>query len=293
MSASGESPHKLFRGILFSLAAGVSWAIMDASVKVLHQGFSFDIWELAFIRASVGLVGLVAVYWLLYRTVPKANNKKLLSIRGINGALVTICIFYAITYGSLGVTTVLVKSSTLWTALLAALVLGERLSAKLLGMILLGIIGVATLVGTEYHHGGSTFSYVMGLLAALLMAVTSVVIKKLHASENSSAIVAYFLGVSALISAPMALPLQLQLWGPALGWLALMVVCGTVGQLCFTKSFQYAPASVAFPFSLTEVLGASLFGVLLFDEAFTVSMVAGSLLIILSSLGIVWSQNRY
>lgn len=281
-------------GALYATGAGLCWGILDTTAKTLAHDFGYSFWELSFIRSFLGVIGLLAVYWLIYRRLPKANNKKLLAVRGINGALVTLSVFCAISKGALGMVTVIVKSSTVWTAILAAIVLKEKLSVKLTSMIVLGLLGVGVIFNGEHLSvQGGMFPYVMALLAAMFLGISSVVIRKLHLSEETTAIVAYFLGVGAILALPKSLQIYQHTFSlQELLWIAPMVIFGNLAQFCLTKSFQYAPASVAYPFTLSEVVFATLSGVLLFGEVLTHSFLIGTGLILLSAIGIMWSQKR-
>jgi drug/metabolite transporter (DMT)-like permease len=280
-------------GALYATCAGLSWGILDTTAKKLSHDFGYSFWELTFLRSFFGVITLLIIYGILYRRFPKANNKKLLAFRGVNGAIVTLTVFCAISSGALGMVTVIVKSSTIWTAILAAMILKEKLSARLVTMIILGIIGVSVVFGGEaITLQGGVFPYFMALLAAVFLGISSVVIRKLHLSEETSAIVAYFLGVGAVLSLPKALQIYQHPFSmEELAWIVPMVIFGSVAQFCLTKSFQYAPASVAYPFTLSEVIFATMSGLLLFGEVLTTSFLVGTTLIILSAAGIMWSQR--
>jgi drug/metabolite transporter (DMT)-like permease len=159
-------------------------------------------------------------------------------------------------------------------------------------MIILGIVGVGVMFSGAPTQLGGGFPYFMALLGALFLGISSVVIRKLHRSEETAAIVAYFLGVGAVIALPAVVSMRHVVTLAELYWIVPMIIAGTVAQFFLTKSFQYAPASIVYPFTLSEVLCSTLFGVVMFGEVLTQSFIIGAALIIFSAVGIMWSQRQ-
>jgi drug/metabolite transporter (DMT)-like permease len=104
------------------------------------------------------------------------------------------------------------------------------------------------------------------LLGALLGAITSLMIKRLTASEAVSTIVWY----QALFATVLALPLCLLQWRmpDAQGWLLLIAIggLGTVSWLTMTRAFFLIDASAVVPFEFLRLPFAALVAYLWFAE---------------------------
>jgi S-adenosylmethionine uptake transporter len=78
------------------------------------------------------------------------------------------------------------------------------------------------------------------------------------------------------------------------GWV-LMIGLGVVaaaGQYLLYEGFRHAPASTLAPMEYSGLVWAFLYGYLIWSEVPTVNVVAGAVLIVASSLMLVWWERR-
>jgi drug/metabolite transporter (DMT)-like permease len=134
------------------------------------------------------------------------------------------------------------------------------------------------------NHAALTTSMTVGLGFALTNAVSSggatIQIRRLTATETSSAIVIFMTLIvmaASLLTAPFG-------WRvPAtLGELLVLVgigVAGGVGQMLFTDSYRYAPASFLAPFDYSSMLWAFLLGYWIFGEVPTSTVIGGAVIV--------------
>ena len=130
----------------------------------------------------------------------------------------------------------------------------------------------------------SYFAVLAGMLGAFGSAVAYVLVRKLSQSEDPSVIVFYF----PLI----ALPFSLLLLGddfvmPNLevcGILLLVGIFTQIGQVCLTRALQTETAGRATAFSYAQVVFATLFGWLVFNEIPDLWFAGGALLILSGTL---------
>ncbi|MFQ5624004.1 MAG: DMT family transporter [Paracoccaceae bacterium] len=187
----------------------------------------------------------------------------------------------------------------LLTVALAAMFLGENVRLFRLGAVLLGLAGVIvvlspnlTLASLEQTGKLQTIGAMAALMGAVFAAMAQVFVRKLVQTEHTAAIVFYFSVTASLLSLLTA-PCGWAL--PTLGEAALLVAAGVfggVGQILLTGSYRFAPASVIAPFEYVSMLMALAIGYALFGEVPTGTMLAGSALVVLAGLFIIWRERQ-
>ena len=178
-----------------------------------------------------------------------------------------------------------------FSTVLAALLLGEPTGKWRWGAVVAGFCGVMLIVqpgsGEVPLLGAS-----VALVAALLTAAVTVVIRRLGATEQASTTVFWF-AVSSLL--PLGL-LMLHFGGAHDGatWaiLAGLALVGGLAQLTLTGALRLAPVALVMPMDYTSLLWATLLGLWIFGELPTPWVWAGAPIIIASGLVIVWREHR-
>ena len=121
------------------LSSALSFSLMGVCVKALGQ--RLPVVEVVLGRA---VISLALSLWLLRRArlSPWGERRGLLVLRGVLGTAALYCVYGAIQQLPLGAATVIQYLHPTFTALLAWLLLGERLSPQILLAIGLGWLGV-------------------------------------------------------------------------------------------------------------------------------------------------------
>ena len=166
----------------------------------------------------------------------------------------------------------------IWTALLAVSFLGERLNAARIVAIVLGLIGVATIVRPDTGHLDP--GQLVALAAAVGFAISVIMVKSLTRSESAVAIIFWMLVVQSAIGlVPAAI-----VWRPptpaVLPWILVIAVCGTYSHYCMTRALQHAEATTIVPMDFLRVPLSALAGWLVYAEAVDLWTVLGAALIL-------------
>jgi drug/metabolite transporter (DMT)-like permease len=172
-----------------------------------------------------------------------------------------------------------------WTLLLAAPVLGERLTASRVGAVMFGLFGVLVILRpglTAFQPGA-----LLVLMAAFGFAVTLVATKKLTRTDSPFAIIFWMM----LIQLPLALitsdPLFLlrlnQAQIPAVVGIG---VSGVTSHYCLTKAFRAGDAGVVVPLDFMRIPLIAVIGWWFYGEPLDVFVFLGAGLII---TGILWN----
>ena len=166
----------------------------------------------------------------------------------------------------------------MWIIVLAAVFLGERITAAKVLAVVLGLAGVALIV--RPGSAGLSPGQLVALAAALGFAVSVTMVKSLTRTDSAVAIMFWMLVVQSLLG---LLP-ALWVWrwpAPATwGWVLLVAFCGTFSHYCMARAMRHADATVVMPMDYLRVPLSALAGWLLYAERMDVLMVAGTALIL-------------
>lgn len=157
----------------------------------------------------------------------------------------------------------------IWSAALAVLFLGERMSVRKWFAVLLGLVGVAVIVrpgAGQLDAGQLSSGQLIALASALGFAVSVVLVKSLTRTDAAVAISFWMLVVQSAIGLVPAL--AVWHWPSAVGWGWVVVVafCGTYSHYCFARAMQHADATVVVPMDFLRVPLTALVGWLAYSE---------------------------
>lgn len=269
------------RGGLDMLVSAFFFSLMSLQVK--WAGERLPAVQIVLARAVVSLVLSV---WLIRRAGLdwKGNRPRLLLLRGVFGVVGLVCFFRAITLLDLGDVTVLHHTNPLFTALLAAAVLGERFSRRHLLAISVCLCGIVLVARPAIVFGGTSRMPVEGVVIALVGALAAaaayVTVRALGRSEAPLVVVLYF----PLVAVPVATPFAVAVWVPptAEEWLLLLGVGVTtqIAQVFLTRGLHRLPAGPATAIGYVQIVFAVLWGWIFFGVFPDRYGIAGALLVV-------------
>lgn len=152
----------------------------------------------------------------------------------------------------------------IWSAALAVLFLGERMSGRKWFAVLLGLVGVAVIV--RPGGGGLDAGQLIALVSALGFAVSVVLVKSLTRTDAAVAISFWMLSVQSAIGLVPALAVWQWPSPTAWGWVAVVAFCGTYSHYCFARAMQHADATVVVPMDFLRVPLTALVGWMAYSE---------------------------
>jgi drug/metabolite transporter (DMT)-like permease len=175
--------------------------------------------------------------------------------------------------------------------ILAALMLGEPTGKWRWGAVGVGFAGVLLIVqpgsGAVPLLGAS-----VALVAALMTASVTIVIRRLGATERAATTVFWF-AVSSLVPLGLAMLVFARRHdGGTWMMLAGLALAGGLAQLALTGALRLAPVALVMPMDYTSLLWALLLGSWIFGEVPTPWIWVGAPIIIASGLVIVWREHR-
>jgi drug/metabolite transporter (DMT)-like permease len=237
-------------------------AVQNGVIRVVSA--DIHTFEVVFFRNLFGLLAMLPLLGGVGLGMFRAKSPGRLMLMSTWHLLGMVCYFLALVYLPIAEVTALSFSKPLFATVGAALILHEVVRARRWSAVGLGLFGVLIVL----QPGAQAISpyAALVLLGALLGAATSLMIKRLTATEGVATIVWY----QALFATVLALPLCLLQWRTpdATGWLLLLAIgaLGTLSWLTMTRAFFLADASAVVPFEFLRLPFAALVAYLWFAE---------------------------
>ncbi len=266
----------LDRGILFMIAASVTFAFMGGFAKVL--GESIPPLEVTFFRNIFGVA--IIGFALLKRPTTKPGGKAwLLVFRGTIGFLALLAYFYDMAYIPLGEAVTYNKTSPLFLAFFAWLFLKEKLHKNAVFALIIGFLGI---VFIAKPIGGTFDKYdMLGIFSGIGAALAYTSIRELKNYYDTRTIAMSFMlagtvgpvilmGISQFIDVPEELDFLLAKFQmpTSMEWFYIVMLgtLATASQLLMTKAYSLTKAGIVGTITYSQIVFAVIIGTLLGDK---------------------------
>jgi drug/metabolite transporter (DMT)-like permease len=173
-------------------------------------------------------------------------------------------------------------TTPIWGALLAVLFLGERMGARKVAAIVLGLVGVLVIVrpgATAVDPG-----HLIMLAGAVAFGISVVMVKSLTRTDSVVAIIFWMLIIQSVIGLVPAIAVWRtpapELWP----WILLVSFTGMSSHFCMARALSYAEATVVMPMDFLRLPLSALIGFLLYSEQIDAFTAAGAALILAGNL---------
>jgi drug/metabolite transporter (DMT)-like permease len=190
--------------------------------------------------------------------------------------------FFALTLIPLGQVVSIEFTMPIWTAILAASFLGERMTVWKIAAIMLGVIGVIVIVRPS--TGEVNPGQLIALVAAVGFGISVAMLKSLTRTESTVAIIFWMLVIQSV--AGLVPTIYVWVWPSAVtwGWLAVVAFCGTFSHYCMARAMLHADATVVLPMDFLRVPLTATVGWLIYAERLDMFTVLGAVLILTGNL---------
>ncbi len=286
-------PDRIGQGIGIILASVVTMSFADAIVKLMSADLT--VWQVFVARSLFAIPCLIALASAGGISLRPRSTRWVL-VRSALLVLTWLAFYAALPVLDLSVAAVAVYTNPILTALLAAALLGERVSGRQWGGVFLGFLGVAAIL----RPGSDSFSWfiILPLLAAAFYSLAMVLTRSkcqdeeavslalgLHSSFIVAGVIAIgILSVIGLDSATKAgYPFLLGDWAPMRlrewGLMALIGVLSAAFFLGVARAYQIAPPQIIATFDYGYLVSAAVWGFIFFSEKPDFLTVVGMILI--------------
>ena len=281
------SPHTL--GVLLVILDSCAFSLMSLFVRLAGDVPTF---QKAFFRNAIAAMIAVAA---LSRTPEKFQIKKgslpLLLGRSAFGTLGLVLNFWAIDHLVLADANILNKMSPFFAMIFSIFLLSEVPSAFEWLTLIVGFFGAVFIV--KPTSGIASLPALVALIGGMGAGIAYTFVRRLgKEGERGPVIVAFFSVFSSLVCLPsMIVHFQVMSLKQCLFLLAAGG-CAAFAQFCVTKAYQLAPAKEISVFDYSQVLFASIWGILFLGERPDRLSVCGYVIIIGVAV-VKWYYNVY
>lgn len=170
----------------------------------------------------------------------------------------------------------------IWTAILAALFLGERIGWRKSASIALGLAGVAIIV----RPGADTINLgqLLALASAVTFAISVIMVKALTRRDSVTTIIFWMLVIQSVLGLVPALLVWKMPTAQDWPWVLLVAFCGTFSHYCMARAMVHAEATIVVPMDFLRVPLAAVVGYLVYAEAIDVFTALGAALILFGNM---------
>jgi drug/metabolite transporter (DMT)-like permease len=190
--------------------------------------------------------------------------------------------FFALTLIPIGQVVAIEFTMPIWTAILAASLLSERMTPWKIAAIVLGVVGVIVIVRPA--TGEVSPGQLIALAAAVGFGISMALVKSLTRTESALSILFWMLVVQSV--AGFVPTLYVWTWPSAhvWGWVGVIAVCGTFSHYCLASAMHSADATIVVPMDFLRVPLTAAAGWLLYSERLDGFTVLGAALILFGNL---------
>ncbi len=283
--------HSNLSGALLSLAAFGIYASNDVIVKFLGSNASYHPFQTIFFSGLMAFPLMTIVMMSdksdgnLRPKMPgwTATRSVLTVLNGLTG-------FYAFSVLPLSEAYPIFFAMPMLVTLFAIPLLGEKVGLHRGVAVVVGLIGVVIVV----RPGSATFGlgHIAALTAATIGAMNSVLVRKTGKAERAAVIMLYPMIANFIVSG-IALPFVYKpMPVEHLGLVAAMAVLGLTASMLAIMAYRRAAAVIVAPMQYSQIIWATIFGSIFFNESHDLVTAIGTGIIILSGIYIVLREDK-
>jgi drug/metabolite transporter (DMT)-like permease len=276
-------------GIVAMLIAVLSFAIMDAMLKILSP--HYPALQVAALRGLASLPFVVV--WVTWRRAWPAMRHVRLPLHLLRGALsIMMLMTFAYALRSLPLTEAyaIFFVAPLFVTGMAGVILRERIGWPRWIAIAVGLAGVIVVL----RPTGSGLASIAGLaviVSALCYSISAITVRVLGRTDSTLSMVFWMVAMLSVGATVLAWPN----WQPVLAshaWVIVGVgVAGTIGQVAVTLAFSRGEASVIAPFEYTALVWGVALDFLLWRTVPGALTFVGAAIVIASGLYLVRTER--
>ncbi|MEK9673076.1 MAG: DMT family transporter [Rhodospirillaceae bacterium] len=246
--------------------------------------------QILFFRSIVGLAVISLVIWRAGAHHFKTRQPWLQVLR--NGAhyVGQFGWFYGLAFLPLAQVFALEFTMPVWAALMAPLLLGEKLTPARIASVLIGFCGILVILRPSMAPIGTPALAV--LMAAVGYAVAYTLTKKLIRTDTPLSIVFYMTVVQLPLGGIPTLFDWVMPSAHAWPWVVVVSITALTAHFCLARAFSFADAIVVVPMEFLRLPLIAVAGFLFYGEPFEVWVLAGAAVIFVGNFLGLWSERK-
>ncbi len=200
--------------------------------------------------------------------------------------------FFAVAVIPLAQVFALEFTTPIWVIVLSPFILGEAITRVKVVSAAIGFSGILLVARPDVQ--GITPEIVTAAASAIFFAITIMLTKRLTRDDSILSILFYLTATQVVMGmatagydGSIALPTA-----ATLPWLVLVGLCGLTAHFCLTNALALAPATIVVPIDFIRLPAIAVIGMLLYDEALSIWVFVGALLIFSGNYLNILAQTR-
>lgn len=280
--------HPVTQAAVWMLGALVSLGAMAVATRELSAYLSIS--QILFFRSACGLL---IISFLLWRT----NWRQIVSpqlgshfVRNLSHLCAQYAWIYGIIFIPMAEVFAIEFTAPVWTTLLAAIILKERITFPRVVSIALGLVGVLVIVRPGFavvHHAA-----LVVLVGAVCFAMAYTMTKKISSTDTPLCILFYM----TAIQLPLTLVPSALNWQPVVqqAWPLILVVgvMALTAHYCMARAMKKADATIVVPMDFLRLPLIAAVGAMLYGEKVEVWVFLGAGLILVGNLFSIKMEKR-
>ncbi len=261
------------RAALWMIGTLASFSLLAVATRELSSDYSAL--QIVFFRNTVGLAIMlpvaVAVGWRRLRS----RNMRLQAVRNVIHLAASFGWYQGIAVLPLAQVFAIEFTAPFWVALMAVILLGERMNRGRAIALIFGLAGMLIILRPGFGNFSIGSLYVLG--AAIGFAGTHISTKRLTGTDTVVMVLFWMVVIQFPISAVAAVFSWSALsWG-MVPWALVIGVTGLSAHYCMTRALHLADATVVIPMDFMRLPLIALVGFAVYSEGFDAFVLIGAL----------------
>ena len=289
MATSAARPTDApLRGILMMCFAVLCFASMNGFTKELRGELPVTgiIWGRYFFHFAFILV-------LFPRRIPTlldSDDKGLQIARSVLVLLATACMFIALGFMPLADAVAITFAGPLLIVALSALLLRETVGPRRWGAVIVGFIGVLVII--RPGAGAFQLAALLPVAVAFFYALYQIITR--HLSHRSDPLnMLFYTAITGAVVMSIIVPFD---WQTPTGeqWLMLVAIgfLGGLGHYAIIKAYERSETALVAPFAYTEIVWATLVGLVIFGDFPDTLTFVGTAIIVASGVYVLHRERK-
>ena len=277
------------KGAILALISFGIFATHDVFVKILGATYS----PIQIVFFSVLFSFPLATVTLMRDSKPDTllpRHPWWMALRTVASVATAVSAFYAFTVLPLAQTYAILFASPLLITVLAIPVLGEVVRLRRWLAVIVGLTGV--MVVLRPGSTDLTLGHAAALTAAVGGSIASIIVRRIGADERPVVMLLYPMVANfVLMGAALAFvyePMPIE----HMGLIALVAAFAWIAGRCIIAAYQAGEAAIIAPMQYSQIVWATAYGALFFNERIDMPTIIGASIIIASGLYIVLRESR-
>lgn len=286
---SATSVSKTSKGICLIILSAFCFACMNVCVRLSGDLPSI---QKSFFRNFIAMLFAFAILKKEHASFQiEKQHLPYLVLRSVFGTLGILCNFYAVDHLLVADASILNKLSPFFAIIFSFFLLKEKIRPFQAVCVLLAFLGCICIVKPGFTNV-SVLPACIGVMGGMSAGIAYTIVRLLGTrGVKGPFIVFFFSAFSCLVTLPCLIFHYTPMSGAQLGFLLLAGLFAAGGQFTITAAYTYAPAREISIYDYSQIVFATLLGLILFGEMPDLLSFAGYGCIILGSL-MMFLYNR-